>query len=296
MYGLAASVHSEQLTLALETAKHIKAGTVWINCHNMFDAAAGFGGYKQSGYGRDGGKEGLYEYMKPSWQKSLKLDKVDLDKFGAAYNAGKPAINGFQNGNESQVPKVDHTYKLYYGGSQKRPDGNYVKIIRNVEGQPMAEVGQSNRKDVRNAVEVAAKAQPGWEKRSAFNRAQILFYIGENLELRKSEFAARLANLTGVSVAEGESEVDKSVQRLFYWASFADKYGGTVQETQLYGTVIKIHEPVGVVGIACPDESPLLSFVSLLAPAIARANSVVIVPSEKYPLLALDMYQVFDTR
>lgn len=181
MYGLAASVHSEQLTLALETAKHIKAGTVWINCHNMFDAAAGFGGYKQSGYGRDGGKEGLYEYMKPRWQKSLRLECLDVDlaKFGAAYQAGKPAINGFQNGNEGKLPKVDHTYKLYYGGAQKRPDGNYVNIIRNVEGQPLAEVGQSNRKDVRNAVEVAAKAQPGWEKRSAFNRAQILYYIGK---------------------------------------------------------------------------------------------------------------------
>ena len=75
--------------------------------------------------------------------------------------------------------KVDHTYKLYYGGAQKRPDGNYVNIIRNVEGKHIAEVGQANRKDVRNAVEVANKAQPGWEKRSAFNRAQILFYIGE---------------------------------------------------------------------------------------------------------------------
>lgn len=91
MYGLGASVHTEQLTLALETAKHIKAGTVWINCHNLFDAAAGFGGYKQSGYGRDGGKEGLWEYMKPSWQKTPKNGKIDMDlaKFGASYQAGK---------------------------------------------------------------------------------------------------------------------------------------------------------------------------------------------------------------
>merc|ERR1719350_2341097 len=79
MYGLAASVHSEQLTLALETAKHVKAGTVWINCHNLFDAAVGFGGYRQSGYGRDGGKEGLMEYMKPSWQKNHpKIGKLDM--------------------------------------------------------------------------------------------------------------------------------------------------------------------------------------------------------------------------
>lgn len=210
---------------------------------------------------------------------------------------GKPAINGFQNGDgNGENVKVDHTYKLYYGGAQKRPDGNYVKIIRNVEGKAVAEVGQSNRKDVRNAVEAAFKAQPNWAKKSAFNRAQILFYIGENLQLRQNEFAAKLANLTGISLENAEKEVDKSVDRLFYWASYADKYGGTVQETQLYGTVIKIHEPVGIIGIACPDENPLLSFISLLAPAIARANSVVIVPSESYPTLALDMYQVFDTR
>ena len=295
MYGLAASVHSEQLTLALETAKHIKAGTVWINCHNMFDAAAGFGGYKQSGYGRDGGKEGLWEYMKPTWQETVKVPKLEMDlkKFGAAYEAGQPAINGFSD--QATVPKIDHTYKLYYGGAQKRPDGNYVNVIRNVEGQPVAEVGQANRKDVRNAVEVAVKAQPGWEKRSAFNKAQILFYIGENLELRKVELAGKLANLTGVSLEAATQEVETTIQRLFYWASYADKYGGTVQETQLYGTVIKIHEPVGVIGIACPDENPLLNFVSLLAPAIARGNAVVMVPSTKYPILALDMYQVFDT-
>lgn len=89
--------------------------------------------------------------------------------------------------------------------------------------------------------------------------------------------------------------MEKSVARLFYWASYADKFGGSVQETQLYGTVIKIHEPVGVIGIACPNDFPLLGFVSLFAPAIARANSVVVVPSQEHPLLALDMYQIFDT-
>ena len=145
----------------------------------QFDAAAGFGGYKQSGYGRDGGQEGLWEYMKPSFYPKIKnpSDEYDITKFGAVYNAGKPAVNGFQDANDT--PQVDHTYKLYYGGSQKRPDGNYVQIIRNIEGHPVAEVGQSNRKDVRNAVEAAIKAQPGWEKRSGFNRAQILRYIGK---------------------------------------------------------------------------------------------------------------------
>ena len=235
MYGLGASVHSEQLPLALETAKHIMAGTVWINCHNMFDAAAGFGGYKQSGYGRDGGKEGLYEYVKPAWQDKVRLEdvKVDFAKFGAAYKADGPGING-GNG-ETKSDQVDRTYKLYYGGSQKRPDGNYSRIIRNVEGRVMAQVGESNRKDVRNAVEVARKAQPGWAKKSPFNRQQILYYIAENLDIRRRGFARMLVDLTGISQAEADREVSESVSRLFYWAAWADKYGGAVQETQLYG-------------------------------------------------------------
>ena len=147
MYGLAGSVHSEQLPLALETAKHIKAGTVWINCHNVFDAAAGFGGYKQSGYGRDGGKEGLYEYVKPKWMETVRVEKLDVDmaKFAASYAADGPAINGMNGGKDSDAkPNIDHTYKLYYGGAQKRPDGNYSAVIRNVEGKTVGQVTSRN--------------------------------------------------------------------------------------------------------------------------------------------------------
>merc|ERR1711962_706666 len=248
LYGLGASVHTEQLPLALETAKHIQAGSVWINCHNMFDAAAGFGGFKQSGFGRDGGREGLFEYVKPAWQGKVRIQglEMDLAKFGSKDGAQGPAVEGVGNGEQVGV---DRTYKLYYGGAQRSP----------------------------------------------FNRQQILYYIGENLALRKSELSTRLAELTGSSLEDAEKEVEQSVSRLFYWAAYADKFGGAVKETQIYGTVISLHEPVGVVGIACPDEAPLLAFVSLVGAAIARSNSVVVIPSEKYPLLALDLYQVLDT-
>jgi len=292
LYGLGASVHCEQLPLAIETAKHIQAGTVWINAHNLFDAAAGFGGFKQSGFGRDGGREGLFEYAKPAWSTSEIVPKPDVDikKFGASDNTGCPAING-SNGSGG----VDRTYKMYYGGAQKRPDGNYSRTIRSVAGRIMGQVGEGNRKDVRNAVEAAVKGQPGWAKRSCFNRQQILYYIAENLDLRKREFAAQLEELTGVTGDEALQEVEKSIERLFHWAAYADKYGGTVQETTLYGTVIKLHEPLGVIAVTCPDKNPLLSFISLMAPAIARSNSVVIIPSQKYPLPALSLYQIFET-
>ncbi|XP_068221481.1 aldehyde dehydrogenase family 16 member A1-like [Palaemon carinicauda] len=299
IYGLGSSVFTEQITLAIETAKMLKAGAVWINCHNMFDAAAGFGGYKQSGYGRDGGKEGLFEYVKPSWQNrlSFKAPEVDMKKFGASYTADRPSITPAIPqvlSADGKLPGVDRTYKLYYGGAQKRPDGNYCRVINDPTGKAIALVGESNRKDVRNAVEAAGKAQPGWDKRSGFNRSQILFYWAENLEQRRQEFIDHLISI-GHSKEKAEQEVDATVARLFHWAAYCDKYGGAVQETQLYGTVLRLHEPLGVIGIACSDEFPLLGFVSLVAPAIARGNAVVAVPSEKNPTVALALYQVLET-
>jgi len=173
------------------------------------------------------------------------------------------------------------TYKMYYTGGQKRPDGNYYRPIKDAQGAIYAYVGKSNRKDVR--------------KRAAHNRAQIVYYMAENLELRRAEIATRLAAVTGRTLADCESEVDQAASRLFYWGAYADKFGGQVQETQLYGATVAIREPNGVIAIACPDEQPLLSFVSLFAPAIVRSNAVIIIPSEKNPLPALDFYQVFET-
>jgi len=308
-YGLGSSVWTEKISLALETAVSLKAGAVWVNCHNLFDAAAGFGGYKESGYGRDGGKEGLYEYVRPSWESRVYptvAATFDMKTFGAhvpstpvpAAVAGTEVADGCECGDKvvaTATPLIDRTYKLYYGGAQKRPDGMYSAAVLDAAGAVVAHVADANRKDVRNAVESAAKAAPGWGKRAAHNRAQIVYYMAENLELRADEFAKQIARLTGVSAAAAAREVSLSIARLFHWGAFCDKYGGTVQETTLYGVTAKIHEPVGVVAITCPDESPLLSFVSLLAPAIVRGNAVIIVPSERFPLPALDLYQVFET-
>ncbi|XP_037070445.1 aldehyde dehydrogenase family 16 member A1-like [Pollicipes pollicipes] len=299
IYGLGGSVWSEQLPLALETAKHINAGSVWINCHNLFDAATGFGGYRQSGYGRDGGKEGLFEYVKPRWMGDTKqaAPELDLAAFGVRDEPSVPDIESGQHvaAMSNGMPRVDRTYKLYYGGAQKRPDGNYSRIVHSAAGQPLAQVAEANRKDVRNAVEAAHKGQPGWAKRSGHQRAQILYYVAENLELRRAEFADTLVASTGASREEAEREVDASVARLFHWAALADKYGGAVQETQLYGTVLRLHEPVGVVAVLAPRAAPLLSAVSLVAPLVARGNAVLLVPSRDYPLPALDLYQILET-
>eukprot|EP00039_Didymoeca_costata_P028699 m.21983 g.21983 ORF g.21983 m.21983 type:complete len:855 (+) comp7307_c0_seq1:62-2626(+) len=305
-YGLAASVWTENMSLALETAISIKAGTVWVNGHNMFDAAAGFGGYRESGFGRDGGKEGLYEYVKPKWMPRIRLELPTSESSFGKVTPGRPVNPSVDQAPiiqtpgasalSNSTPLVNRTYKLFIGGKQCRPDATYVRPVKSMtDGKILGQVAEGNRKDVRNAVEAAHSAAPGWGKRAAHNRAQIVYYMAENLELRREEFGRNISAMTGNSMEDGLKEVDASIARLFHWAAYADKFGGTVQETQLYGATVKINEPVGVMGIACPDECPLLGFVSLFAPAVVRGNTMVIIPSESCPLAALDLYQVFET-
>ena len=289
-YGLAASVWSENISLALETARKVKAGSVWINSTNLFDAAAGFGGYRESGFGREGGMEGLFAYLRPKWQARV---KPQLGEAPADWGAQVPPAP-LRLGCAQSRSDIDRTAKLYIGGAQKRPDGNYTCPVLSPSGTLVGQVGDGNRKDMRNAVEAAHKAK-NWAYYAPHNRAQILYYIAENLAARRDEFAGRIAAMTDTPLAAAQNEVDASIERLFHWAAFADKAGGTVQETTLRGLVAAIHEPVGVIGIACPDASPLLAFVSLVAPAISRGNTVVCIPSPPHPLSATDLYQVFDT-
>ncbi len=283
-YGLAASVWTENVNLALDLAAKVKAGTVWINSTNLFDAASGFGGYRESGFGREGGKEGLWEYVKPRWQAQSKNEKKESVP-APEEDWDKPAPSG--------LPPIDRTAKLYIGGKQTRPDGEASRKILGIDGKLIGEVGEGNRKDVRNAVEAARKAAPGWAKSTAHLRAQILYYTAENLAARQDELARRLDAMTGTGA--GRDEVDLAVERLFTYAAWADKYAGTVQATPLRNFTFAYHESIGTLAIACPDEWPLLAFVATLAPAVAMGNAVVAVPSERWPLAATDLYQVFDT-
>ncbi len=294
-YGLAASVWSENISLALETARAIKAGSVWINSSNLFDAAAGFGGYRESGFGREGGKEGLYAYLQAKWQKRLRPELGDAPADWGAHTPPAPVALPSPNlAGGLQDLLLDRTAKLYIGGAQKRPDGNYTRAVLSPAGELIGQVGDGNRKDIRNAVEAAHKAKD-WAYYSPHNRAQILYYIAENLSARQDEFARRIAAMTELGEAAARDEVALSIERLFHWAALADKAGGSLQETSLRGLVAAVHEPVGVIGMACPEEAPLLAFVSLVAPAIARGNTVVCIPSQRFPLCATDLYQVLDT-
>jgi aldehyde dehydrogenase (NAD+) len=285
-YGLAASVWSENINVALHAASQIKAGVVWVNSTNLFDAACGFGGYRESGYGREGGREGLLEYLELEWFKHA----AALPKSSTAMSAESTESEDDLSGD--RAPGIDRTVKLYIGGKQARPDSGYSFAVHAADGTLLGEAPLGNRKDVRNAVEAARKAE-AWGRATAHNRAQVLFYLGENLILRADEIGARLARVVGRKQAD--SEMARSIERVFSYAAWADKFDGAVHNPPFRNVSIAMNEPIGAVGIVAPSEAPLLGLLSLVLPLITMGNTVVAIPSEQYPLIAGDLYQLFDT-
>ena len=282
-YGLAASIWTENINLALEVAPKIKAGTVWINCTNVFDAASGFGGYRESGFGREGGKEGLFEYLKLRSEDHHTAPKKIIQKDTIKEMAST-----------SSIPEIDRTTKLYIGGKQARPDSGYSISIKSASGKHIADVSEGSRKDIRNAVEAAHTAE-SWTAMTGHARAQVLFYLAENLEIRKDEFANRLIQMLGVSKSEAAKEVNLSIEQIYIYAAYADKYDGHVHHTISRNVTLAMPEALGVMGIVCPDDAPLLGFINAVVPAIAMGNRVIVIPSETAPLSATDFYQIIET-
>ena len=281
-YGLAASVWTENINLGLDLAPRLACGVVWLNSTNLFDAAAGFGGCRESGFGREGGWEGVFEYTKPARAEPTAADR----------DCSQPPPPGFEV--PVSGPPIDRTAKLYIGGRQARPDGGVSLPVRSADGSLLGQVGAGNRKDIRNAVE-AARSQTGWRALSGHQRAQVIYFIAENLAARASEFERRIIEQTGIAGDEARREVEGCLDRLFTYAAWADKYDGQVHSVPGRNTVLAMKEPVGIVGVICPEAFPLLGPVSLLAPLIAMGNACVLLPSEMHPLSATDLYQVLDT-
>ncbi|MCY3698124.1 MAG: aldehyde dehydrogenase family protein [Gemmatimonadetes bacterium] len=292
-YGLAASVWTENVNLALDIASQIKAGTVWINCTNVFDAASGFGGYRESGFGREGGREGLREYVRQRPEPAEPAPPQDSEaaEDGGRHDAREGA--GEKARAPAPLPAVDRTAKLYIGGRQARPDGGYSLEVLDHRGRAAGEVARGNRKDARNAVEAALATD--WARTTAHLRAQILYYAGENLDARREAFEDRLRMLTGCGAAAATREVEASVRRLFTWAAWADKWDGAVHRTPFRNVTLAMPEPLGVMAVVCPPEPALLGFISSVIPGVALGNAVVAVASERWPLLATDFYQVLET-
>lgn len=273
-YGLAATIWTENVNLALDIAPKLVAGVVWVNATNLFDAAAGFGGVRESGFGREGGWEGLAAYTRPKGKAKVLARVVAM------------------TGDDGPADPIDRTAKMYVGGKQARADSGYSRAIHSKSGALLGHVGLASRKDVRNAVE-AAQGAAGWSKTTGHLRAQILYYIAENLSARGGEFAARINAMTGKR--QGSKEVEASVQRLFTAAAWADKYDGQVHGVPIRGVALAMKEPVGIIGALCADEAPLLGLVSVMAPAIAMGNRVVLGASDPFPLAVTDFCQVLET-
>ncbi|WP_085307581.1 aldehyde dehydrogenase family protein [Planktotalea arctica] len=273
-YGLAATVWSENVNLALDIAPQLVAGVVWINATNLFDAAAPFGGVRESGFGREGGWEGLAAYTKPKAKcKAL----AQIEPF---------------TGNDANTDPIDRTAKLYIGGKQARPDSGYSQAIYSKQSAKLGEVPLSNRKDIRNAVEAAHGAK-SWSKTTGHLRAQILYYIAENLSARADELARRIDAMTGKRT--GKVEVENSLNALFTYAAWADKWDGSARGVPIKGIALAMNEPVGVIGVFCADDTPLLGTVHAMGSNMAMGNRCVLVASEPYPLAATDLIQVLET-
>ncbi|WP_112311292.1 aldehyde dehydrogenase family protein [Pseudogemmobacter bohemicus] len=278
-YGLAASVWSENINLALDVAGKVRAGVVWINSANIFDAGAGFGGYRESGFGREGGREGMAAYLSHPAPRAKKPEEAPVAPDASPAETLPASV-------------IDRTAKLYIGGKQARPDSGYSYSVNGPKGAVgLAPLG--NRKDIRNAVE-AAHAAKGWGGQTGHNRAQVLYYLAENLAARAVEFEERLKSF-GQTATAAKTEVETAIRRIFWYAAQSDKFDGAVHSTKSAHVTLAMNEPVGVIGLVCPTALPLLGLVSLALPAVAMGNRVVVVPSQTHPLAATDLYQVFET-
>src|SRR5258706_2571737 len=199
----------------------------------------------------------MWEYVKRGERRAPK----------AAQPAKRPASRKAPRaaGAGAGLPPVDRTPKLFIAGKQARPDGAYTRRIVSPSGVPVGEAPEGNRKDIRNAVE-AAHAAKGWGRATRHNRAQILYYIAENLAARAGEFASRIEAMTECGRKSARDEVDATIARLFTYGAWADKYDGAVHSVPIRGVAIAMNEPLGVIGIASYDRFPLLGMLSLVAP------------------------------
>jgi aldehyde dehydrogenase (NAD+) len=180
---------------------------------------------------------------------------------------------------------ITKTPKPYVGGAFIRSESGRTFLVNDAAGNFFANIPQCTRKDLRNAVEAAAKAGPGWAKRSGYNRGQILYRLGEMLEARHQEMADTLSTF-GAPKAAAAREVDATIDRLVYFAGWADKYEqvlGNVNPVAAPYFNFTVTDPMGVVGVITPDQPPLLGLVSLVAPVIVSGNTVVALASEKVP-------------
>ncbi len=192
---------------------------------------------------------------------------------------------------------VTKTPKVYVGGAFIRSESARTFPLKDAAGDFYANIPQCTRKDLRNAVEAAAKAGPGWAKRTPYNRGQIIYRLAEMIEARKADMADALM-IGGVSKSAAAKEITATIDRLIYYAGWADKYEqvlGNVNPVASPHFNFTVTEPMGIVGLLAPEEAPLLALVSLIAPAITSGNTVVALASTAQPYPAIVLGEMLAT-
>lgn len=206
-------------------------------------------------------------------------------------------LNGHSHHAETEVRlAVQKTYKLYIDGKFPRTESGRNYKLNDKNGKVIANICRASRKDFRDAVVVARKAQGDWQKKSAFNKGQILYRIAETLETRRQQFVSALG-LQGVSEAAAQKEVSAAVDMLVYYAGWSDKYQqvfSSVNPVESSHFNFSFPEPTGVVAAIESQQQGLLNLVSLMAPALAGGNSIIILAAEKFPLTAIDFAEVLN--
>ncbi|XP_077603274.1 aldehyde dehydrogenase family 16 member A1 [Crocuta crocuta] len=284
--GGSASVWSERLGQALELGYGLRVGTVWINAHGLGSAEVPTGGCKESGSSWHGGPDGLYEYLQPSGTPARLprlSESLNYDTFGLVVTPALPS--GPEVGPSPAAP-----FGLFIGGRFQAPGARSSRPVQDSQGGLHGYVAEGGAKDIRGAVEAAHQAAPSWVSQPPAARAAVLWALAAALERREPALASRLER-HGVEVKAAKVEVELSVRRLRAWGARAQAQGHVLQVAELRGPVLRLREPLGVLAIVCPDEWPLLAFVSLLAAALAHGNTVVLVPSGACPIPALDICQ-----
>ncbi|XP_029780046.1 aldehyde dehydrogenase family 16 member A1 [Suricata suricatta] len=284
--GGSASVWSERLGLALELGYGLRVGTVWINAHGLGNAEVPTGGCKESGSCWHGGPDGLYEYLRPSGTPArlpCPPENLNYDTFGLAVTPTLPS--GPETGPSPAAP-----YGLFIGGRFQAPGARSSRPVQDLQGTLHSYVAEGGAKDIRGAVEAAHQAAPGWVSQTPGARAALLWALAGALERREPALTSRLER-HGVELKAAKVEVELSARRLRAWGARAQAQGHVLQVAEQRGPVLRLREPLGVLAIVCPDEWPLLAFVSLLAAALAHGNTVVLVPSGVCPIPALDICQ-----
>ncbi|CAM5398570.1 NAD/NADP-dependent betaine aldehyde dehydrogenase [Streptomyces fumanus] len=262
-YGLSAGIWTEKGSRILAVANKLRAGVIWSNTFNKFDPTSPFGGYKESGFGREGGRHGLEAYL-------------DVDA----------------------RLSVLKTYKLYVGGKFPRSESGRVYEVTDVKGDWLANAPLSSRKDARDAVVAARKAFGGWSGATAYNRGQVLYRVAEMLEGRRAQFVHEVAGAEGLSKSKAAAVVDATIDRWVWYAGWTDKIAQVVGGANpVAGPYFNLSspEPTGVVAVLAPQESSFLGLVSVLAPVVATGNTAVVVASERSPLPALSLAEVLAT-